>query len=465
MPRTGKLAAAFGVALLLLAACVVLWEPWHGRVILSLSPGHGIDTGDLPAVPLLALAVAAAYAQTQDARADPKWGLARWVGPASAVLLGALLLAGLANVSGGRELVPAGGGTFGGSTLHADGRRAEPVNRWSHVALTYDGARLRLYVDGAQVSSRAITGTIRKTTDPMWIGGNHPYGEYFEGLIDEVRVYDRALSPSQLRAEMSTPIASAATPPAGLVGAYAFDAGSGTVAEDSSGSGNAGTIIGPTRTPRGRFGSALGFDGSRELVRVPASASLNLRGAMTLSAWIRPGKSQSGWRTILHRQTDAYFLAAAGATATDIGAGPLGDGRAALLVCASIWFCLLAGSGHARWMGERRHSWWLPVMLFVVGSLVDAALPPSGTLVGPTLVAMWFALTASHRGEAAFFYAIAVGFTAVTIVFLADRGGLQLAPEDGGVARSAALGLLLVVAGLLGAGYGSRHVEGGGAVA
>jgi hypothetical protein len=56
--RTG-VAAGVGVAVLLGAACaVVLWELWHGPVLLPLSVHHGVDAGDLPALPLLALAVA-----------------------------------------------------------------------------------------------------------------------------------------------------------------------------------------------------------------------------------------------------------------------------------------------------------------------------------------------------------------------------------------------------------------------
>ena len=40
---------------------------------------------------------------------------------------------------------------------------------------------------------------IQTGTNPLWIGGNSPYGEYFQGLIDEVRVYNRALSQTELR--------------------------------------------------------------------------------------------------------------------------------------------------------------------------------------------------------------------------------------------------------------------------
>ncbi|MGZ5359277.1 MAG: LamG-like jellyroll fold domain-containing protein, partial [Solirubrobacterales bacterium] len=56
------------------------------------------------------------------------------------------------------------------------------------------------------VSSRATAGAIQTTDNPLWIGGNSPYGEYFQGLIDEVRVYDRALSQADIQADMNAPI-------------------------------------------------------------------------------------------------------------------------------------------------------------------------------------------------------------------------------------------------------------------
>ena len=65
---------------------------------------------------------------------------------------------------------------------------------------------LRLFVNGAQVASGAQTGAIQTTDSPLWIGGNSPYGEYFQGLIDEVRVYDRALIQADVQADMSTPV-------------------------------------------------------------------------------------------------------------------------------------------------------------------------------------------------------------------------------------------------------------------
>ena len=40
----------------------------------------------------------------------------------------------------------------------------------------------------------------------MWIGGNSPYGEYFNGRIDEVRVYRAALSQAEIQADMAAPL-------------------------------------------------------------------------------------------------------------------------------------------------------------------------------------------------------------------------------------------------------------------
>ena len=89
--------------MLLGAACAVfLWEPWHGPIILSLSSAHGIDAGDLLALPLAALAVAICHAQVRAARAGAGWPPGRWIGPASALALGILLLlAGVVDKSGG----------------------------------------------------------------------------------------------------------------------------------------------------------------------------------------------------------------------------------------------------------------------------------------------------------------------------------------------------------------------------
>ncbi len=110
------------------------------------------------------------------------------------------------NASNDAALRPAGGGTFGGGTSFVSGPTANPVNAWTHVALTYDGTTQRLYVNGTQVATRATTGTIQATDNPLWIGGNNPYGEYFTGLIDDVRIYNRALTQTDIQTDLNSGI-------------------------------------------------------------------------------------------------------------------------------------------------------------------------------------------------------------------------------------------------------------------
>jgi YVTN family beta-propeller protein len=109
--------------------------------------------------------------------------------------------------NGGGAGQPSGGGTLGGGFDYVASGTALALNTWSHVALTYDGAMLRLYVNGVQVATAARTGAIQTTTSPLWLGGNNPYGEHFAGRIDDTRVYNRALSQAEIQTDMNTPVA------------------------------------------------------------------------------------------------------------------------------------------------------------------------------------------------------------------------------------------------------------------
>jgi VCBS repeat-containing protein len=77
---------------------------------------------------------------------------------------------------------------------------------WTHLAVTYDGAMLRLFVNGTQVATRALTAPITASTGALRIGGNSVWTEFFQGRIDEVRIYNRALSAAEIQADMSAPI-------------------------------------------------------------------------------------------------------------------------------------------------------------------------------------------------------------------------------------------------------------------
>jgi hypothetical protein len=87
--------------------------------------------------------------------------------------------------------------------LDAVGTAALPLNTWSHLAATYDGSTLRLFVNGIQVGSRAMAGTLLTSTGVLRIGGNGVWGEFFAGRIDEVRLYNRALTQTEIQTDMN----------------------------------------------------------------------------------------------------------------------------------------------------------------------------------------------------------------------------------------------------------------------
>lgn len=94
----------------------------------------------------------------------------------------------------------------GGPDREVQGSAALALNTWSHIAVTYDGTTMRLYVNGAQVGTRSVNGTIIATSGALRIGGNAVWGEYFTGLIDEVRIYNRALSQAEIQTDMEAPV-------------------------------------------------------------------------------------------------------------------------------------------------------------------------------------------------------------------------------------------------------------------
>jgi hypothetical protein len=95
---------------------------------------------------------------------------------------------------------------LGGGDRSTPGTAALPLNTWSHLAATYDGAMLRLYVNGIQVGAQSMTGSIVGTSGALSIGGNSVWGEHFAGSIDEVRIYNRALSAGEIQTDMAIPV-------------------------------------------------------------------------------------------------------------------------------------------------------------------------------------------------------------------------------------------------------------------
>ena len=93
-----------------------------------------------------------------------------------------------------------------GGVRNAFGVASVPVGEWTHLATTFDGSVVRLYVNGVLVGSAPAVGALAASAGALRIGGNAVWAEWFAGVIDEVRVYERPLSAAEIQHDMLTPI-------------------------------------------------------------------------------------------------------------------------------------------------------------------------------------------------------------------------------------------------------------------
>jgi glucose/arabinose dehydrogenase/PKD repeat protein len=86
----------------------------------------------------------------------------------------------------------------------AEDTKALTNGSWTHLAMTYDGTNMRLYVNGVLVSTRIAA---KPTIDGLKLMiGSYKTSNFYEGLIDEVRIYNRALSASEIGTDMNTAV-------------------------------------------------------------------------------------------------------------------------------------------------------------------------------------------------------------------------------------------------------------------
>jgi hypothetical protein len=100
------------------------------------------------------------------------------------------------------------GGFFGGCAnpnwKYLDSTTVLPKNTWTHVASTYNGSTLTVWINGVRSASMAISGTTCKNDRPLAVGAKNYPAEglleaFWDGQLDDIRIYRRALSAAELR--------------------------------------------------------------------------------------------------------------------------------------------------------------------------------------------------------------------------------------------------------------------------
>lgn len=181
---------------------------------------------------------------------------------------------------------------------------------WYNYVGTYDGTTVRAYLNGVKVGSAPFSGSIAPSGD-VSVGDNIAYGgDHFDGAIDDVRIYDRALSPQEVR-ELYTGSATVdasrnAKLTDGLSALWSFDGAdidwSTLTVRDGSGNGNDGTMSGMdkrTSPTVGKIGQALRFENGAYVATGYTIPAQNSSSSFTWVAWMKLDPGNSGTAVIL----------------------------------------------------------------------------------------------------------------------------------------------------------------------
>lgn len=194
------------------------------------------------------------------------------------------------------------------------------LNKWTHLTLKYNlnENSISLYINGKLDNQWTLTKTVKFTSGKILIGqwSTAYLGNYkFNGLIDEVKIYNTALTDEEIKQDYNqgSAITFSATNQtiggtttsleycvpddtshcASPVGEWNFEENTGTTTNDTSGNNNTGTINGATWT-QGKIGAATNFDGStNKYISLTNSIDLGNQ-SWTASGWVQIPSSVSG---------------------------------------------------------------------------------------------------------------------------------------------------------------------------
>ncbi len=177
-------------------------------------------------------------------------------------------------------------------------------DQWYYLVLTYDGSAVTLYVDGVKEDTTPASGGLKGNTNDLSIGSTGGTDKFFNGVIDEVAIHDRALTADEILERYEE------NKPDGRVGFWRFDEGAEYKAADSSGNGNDGKIdLDHVKWVEGVSKSALYFGGKGH-VEIPDSDTLEPTDAITLDAWVKweidPAKGDP-WANIINKNGDDQY--------------------------------------------------------------------------------------------------------------------------------------------------------------
>lgn len=194
----------------------------------------------------------------------------------------------------------------GGTIIAAILQSSIPINQWCFIACSWNGTETTFYLDGTLIGTQPLAGTILPDNNPVYIGLQKAgfLNNHFKGKIDDIRIYNRALSESEINSLYhennwnSTDIASN----------WPFTEMSGTSLLDHSGNGNHGQINGAAWQSNSGL-RCLSFNGVNDYVTVPHNSTFNVgTGDFTIEAQFKTSViPTTSWVSIFSKHNTATW--------------------------------------------------------------------------------------------------------------------------------------------------------------
>jgi hypothetical protein len=186
------------------------------------------------------------------------------------------------------------------------------LDRWYHIVGSYDGTTMRIYQDGVSYESDSTVTRVYSGTSDARIGTSFGMSSFL-GLMDDVRLYNRALNADEIKrlyiigaAGKLGVAANNDSLAKGLVGYWNFDGKTiaGTRVFDASGTGNYGTMTNGPTLAYGKIGQGMQFDGGDDYVNIPNAINPS---TISISAWVY-ARGSGGSREVVSNSSDVWVL-------------------------------------------------------------------------------------------------------------------------------------------------------------
>ncbi len=186
------------------------------------------------------------------------------------------------------------GYTYNGAVRTIAGNTTLASNTWYYATVTYDGAALKVYLNGSVDGSLSTTGNVTLSST-SFVFGTYGGGAFLTGALDDTKIYDYPRTQKQIVEDMNAGHPAPGSPVGSQVAYWKFDEGQGTTAYNAgigaSGPNNVtlSTVASPATATSGwsnagKYNKAVAFDGTDDYART--AIDLSGTNVITLSFWL-----------------------------------------------------------------------------------------------------------------------------------------------------------------------------------